>query len=181
LEGSGWIIHVSCHGATAADFAVAGLLLADSHGLDYWVSSAEILQRGTFAGTRLVVLSACSTGGLIDHRTSIQSFGGVDMAFIGSGASTVASTLWNVYDVVTAIFSLALHLRLESGDPIVQAHTAAIGVLQQPVDDWPGWLVSATSESLAGSLDSIRQLPEWPHPLYWASFRILLGSARDAS
>jgi len=176
FERSAGIIHVSCHGATAADFAMAGLLLADPNGRDYWVSSAEILGRGNFAGARLIVLSACSTGGLIDHRTSVQSFGGVDMAFIGSGASTVASTLWTVYDVVTSVFSLAFHLRLKSGDSVIQAHTVAVSLLQQRVDDWPTWLVAAASERLAGSLDSIRQLPGWPHPLYWASFRVLLGS-----
>lgn len=91
----------------------------------------------------LVVLSACRTGLGKDVRG--EGLIGLTRGFMYAGASSVAATLWNVNDEVTAeLMKLFYANMLEKG--------------------------MAPAAALRAAQNTIRQQPQWRSPHYWAGF-----------
>lgn len=91
----------------------------------------------------LVVLSACRTGLGKDVRG--EGLIGLTRGFMYAGASSVAATLWNVNDEVTAeLMKLFYANMLDKG--------------------------MAPAAALREAQNTIRQQPQWRSPHYWAGF-----------
>lgn len=98
---------------------------------------------GLQAPVDLVVLSACRTGLGKDVRG--EGLIGLTRGFMYAGASSVAATLWNVDDEVTAeLMKLFYANMLERG--------------------------MAPAAALRAAQNTIRQQPQWRSPHYWAGF-----------
>lgn len=89
LRGAG-LVHVACHGVFDGEFPMSSRLrLADR-----WVTAREIV--GRLRPGAVVVLAGCETGRSPDW-TGEDRFGLV-RAFLASGASAVAASLWPLHD-----------------------------------------------------------------------------------
>jgi len=146
-------IHFATHAyADSQDPALATLALShfdrDGKPLDGDLRAFDISQLHLNAD--LVVLSACNTA--IGREIAGEAPLGLSQAFLRSGAESVLATLWQVPDTSTARLMEAFYREmLVNGRP----PAAALELAQQ----------------------SIRKLPRWSDPYFWAGFQ-LISNAR---
>ncbi|MYV97249.1 CHAT domain-containing protein [Streptomyces sp. SID3343] len=104
-------VHLACHGSyELGDFA-PHLQFAHAAKLSF----ADITRQRPFAGSRLVVMSACQSA-ILDLRTSDEVIG-LTSAILAAGTPGVIATLWPVDDLSTVLLMdrfYTLHLRGES-------------------------------------------------------------------
>jgi CHAT domain-containing protein len=91
---------------------------------------------------RLVILSACETG--LGRLAGGDGIVGLHRAFLAAGAAAVASSLWRVSDLATALLMKHLFRALRRG--------------LEPAD------------ALRAAQQELRR--RFPHPAYWAGFRL---------
>ena len=132
------VLHLACHGLFRSDNPMFSSLKLH----DGWLTAVDVM-RLDLAGA-LVTLSACESG-----RNEVfagDELLGLTRAFLGTGASTLAVSLWVVQDETTASLMERYYERLGSGAGPAEALRAA----QLELKD------------------------EHPHPYYWAPF-VLIG------
>ncbi len=143
----GQIVHLATHADFRPDNPLfSGLALADG-----WLTTLDIFNLKLNAS--LVTLSACQTG------RSVISGGdellGLMRAFLASGASSLALTLWPVEDQSTAVFMQNFYANLlngrTKGDALRQAQLNFLNTGEQPQNPYQ-------------------------HPYFWAPF-FLVGHA----
>lgn len=143
----GQLLHLATHADFRSDNPLfSGLALADG-----WLTTLDIFNLKLNAS--LVTLSACQTG------RSVISGGdellGLMRAFLASGASSLALTLWPVEDRSTAVFMQSFYAYLlngrRKGDALRQAQVDFLNTTQQPQNPYQ-------------------------HPYFWAPF-FLVGHA----
>ena len=140
------ILHVATHGVLdpkRPEYSGFILSTVDSEGRpqEGFITVRDIFELQ--APVDLVVLSACRTGLGKDVRG--EGLIGLTRGFMYAGASSVAATLWNVDDEVTAeLMKLFYANMLEKG--------------------------MAPAAALRAAQNTIRQQPQWRSPHYWAGF-----------
>ncbi|NOZ86864.1 MAG: CHAT domain-containing protein [Deltaproteobacteria bacterium] len=92
---------------------------------------------------RLVTLSACQTG--LEAIRGGDELVGLNRAFIFAGARSIISSLWRVSDVATAVLVKRFYRYLSQG--------------------------RTEAEALKEAQDIVRKY--FPHPAYWAAFRLV--------
>jgi CHAT domain-containing protein len=97
-----------------------------------------------FLGPALVVLSACRTGE--GELVPGEGLIGLGRTFLGSGASGVVVSMWDIEDRTTADLMVALHGHLHGGHDPVRALSLAARTAAR----------------------------HRPHPAYWAPFTTIL-------
>lgn len=140
------IVHFATHGVfDPKNPEKSGFLLstvdADGRPQNGFITVQDVYQLQ--APVSLVVLSACSTGLGKDVRG--EGLISVTRGFMYAGASSVAASLWNVNDEVTAELMKRFYANM----------------LQDGM---------APSAALRAAQNSIRKQPEWSSPHYWAAF-----------
>lgn len=140
------ILHVATHGVLdpkRPEYSGFILSTVDPEGRS---QKGFITVRDVFeiqAPVDLVVLSACRTGLGKDVRG--EGLIGLTRGFMYAGASSIAASLWNVNDEVTAeLMKLFYTNMLEKG--------------------------MTPAAALRAAQNTIRQRPEWRSPHYWAAF-----------
>jgi len=169
--GGSSVIHISCHGLAVGRFGLRGLMLAPGDASGF-VSTADILGSDGFFDTDVVFLSACSSS-VADHaQTLVQSFGGVDLAFIAAGARSAVASQWDIGDVPSLIYAAEFHATLARTRSIRRAYDAAqralksdLATLSNSAGDqldrhWPRWQ------------ETWRKVPCRTHAVHWGAFRL---------
>lgn len=165
------VIHVACHGLAIGRLGLRGLMLSPGDGSGF-LSAADILATDGFFDTDVVFLSACSSS-VADHaETLIQSFGGVDFAFLAAGARSVVASQWDVGDVAALIYAAEFHATLIDTGSTRHAYGAAQSALltdlvslsdraREALDrGWPSWHASWL------------RVPARTHAVHWGAFRL---------
>lgn len=140
------IVHVATHGFLDPNRPeYSGFLLstvdAEGRRQQGFITVRDIFELQ--APVDLVVLSACRTGLGKDVRG--EGLIGLTRGFMYAGASSIAATLWNVDDEVTAELMKVFYANmLEKG--------------------------MAPAAALRDAQNTIRQQPQWRSPHYWAGF-----------
>lgn len=121
------IVHIATHGiAERADASLSSLIFGRAGDLPGALHVHEI------AALRLtrrpvLVLAGCGTGAVTEASDSIRS---IALAFLVAGSRSVIASLWDIDDVGTSAFSLAIHRSLRAGisaaDALREAQIAAI-------------------------------------------------------
>jgi tetratricopeptide (TPR) repeat protein len=147
------IIHFAAHAfADSQDPGLAKIVLSrfDGNGepIDGNLHAFDIAELGLNAD--LVVLSACNTA--IGREIAGEAPLGLSHAFLQGGAQSVLATLWQVPDSSTALLMEAFYRELLINK---ESPAAALELAQQ----------------------SIRKLPRWSDPYFWAGFQ-LVSNAR---
>ena len=143
------LLHIATHGFADAQLPeMSSLVLStyDADGAidDRYLTLKEIYQLPINA--RLVVLSACDTH--IGRELRGEGVLGLSRGFIASGADGVVSTLWPVSDKATALFMERFYsVLLAEGQPPATA--------------------------LAAAQQSMRAIPRYRDPFFWAGFVLL--------
>jgi len=168
----GRIVHLATHGewwrddpfASSLDLRLTGA--GDSH-----VSAAEIYRDVDLVGAELVTLSACDTGRSPSLRHGVETYSGLDAAFLAKGSKAVISTLWPIDDLAATLFMTSLHWELSSGETLPVAFERSVellrsGGLKAPAADHPvGTLLDATGvawrEPTAQRADAFREARIW--------------------
>jgi CHAT domain-containing protein len=105
------VVHFSGHAITIADLPMSSLMIfAPSRSGDSGALSAAHLYQMNLAKTRVVVLSACSTG--LGAESSLEISSGLVQPFLARGVSAVAASLWEVDDEQSIDLSVAFHRHL---------------------------------------------------------------------
>lgn len=108
--------------------------------------------------TRLVVLSACSTG---LGKISGDGVAGLSRAFFYAGSASILTTLWDVADRPTAVMLPRFYMALQHGEPPSEAlRTAQLTMLNELRHG------RLHIETLRGSVTLS------PLPVYWAGFTL---------
>ncbi len=129
------VAHASAHGWSRPDALASGLWLAGDTPGHALLSAARVHAGPPLTKTSLIVLSACETGRHPVGGRAIQTWRGLDSAFLARGARAVVSSLWEIDDVIALVYSVAFHTRLASGRNIVDAHIAAVTALRNGSHD----------------------------------------------
>ncbi len=149
------ILHLATHGGARGAIVDGGwgqlgyLMFTPTRGAgedtDGFITPDDITAESSraFAGTDLVVLSACESGAAVPEARS--GVDGLRRAFLAAGARSVMSTLWTVDDEATQALVAAFHGALRRG---VDRHDAL-------------------------RLAALRVRRRWAHPYYWAGFQML--------
>jgi len=142
------ILHFATHGAlNPKKPEKSGFLLStvgpDGQRLKGFITTQDVYQ--LHAPVYLVVLSACRTGLGKDVRG--EGLNSVTRGFMYAGASSIAASLWNVDDDVTA--ELMKHFY---DNMLVQGMPPAA--------------------ALRAAQNTIRRQPAWRSPFYWAAFTL---------
>lgn len=106
------IIHAMCHGTydAARPMNAALHFRPDADNDAYRISAADLLTLGWWPQRPVVILSACSSGLVADHRTS--SFHGLPGSLFRIGARAIVGSRWPVDDALTARLMCKLHAEL---------------------------------------------------------------------
>lgn len=140
-------LHFASHGVVDEERPeFSALVLNARGGEDGFLTMREVFDLRLNAD--LVVLSACSTG--LGQRIRGEGVMGLSRAFLCAGASSVLSSLWNVYDQSTAAFMTAFYTNLKSDR------------------------MSKAAALKRARLALIRS-KDYSHPYYWAPF-VLIGN-----
>lgn len=143
-------VHFATHGfINSLEPKESYLLLAGEPGRLSVKDIVEDNYKLSFAGTRLVTLSACETNlGGFDPSAVYSS---LSRAFAKAGAPTVIASLWSVNDVSTRETMQAFYKELAAGQ--------------------------SKAESLRRAQLSVMHDPRFAHPYFWAPF-VVLGDWR---
>src|SRR5215212_1716359 len=142
------ILHFATHGLLNPEHPESsGLVLStinrDGKTVDPFVRLQDIYSLR--APVDLVVLSACETGLGKDIRG--EGLVGLTRGFMYAGATSVVASLWKVEDEATAELMRRFYIEmLKNG--------------------------KTPAEALRAAQNSIRQVPEWSAPHYWAGFTL---------
>ncbi len=142
-------VHFACHGALedgpGREPALVLSLVGNVAPQDGFLTLSEILRHP--ARTRLTVLSACQSGLSAEYlpRTGVSSLA---RAFLLGGSDAVIVSLWPVSDEATARLMTAFYRGLKSEG-------------------------LSPDEALQRARLSLRSLPRYEHPYFWAPFVIL--------
>jgi CHAT domain-containing protein len=143
-------VHFATHGfIDSRDPKESYLLLA---GTPPRLSVRDIVEenyRLSFAGTRLVTLSACNTN--VAGGDPSATYGSLSRAFAKAGAPTVVASLWSVSDEATRDTMIVFYRELAAG--------------QQK------------AEAMRRAQLAVKNDPRYRHPFYWAPF-VVLGEWR---
>ncbi|MFC3456127.1 CHAT domain-containing protein [Amycolatopsis speibonae] len=124
------VAHLAAHGQASPDKLASGIWLSGATRSGALLSAAAIHAGPELRNTSLVVLSACDTAHHPSTGRAVQSWRGLDSAFLSRGARAVVAGLWDVDDVAALVYSTALHVQLFHGATIAQAHTTATLLLR---------------------------------------------------
>lgn len=132
------VVHIAAHAELGSKYRfgqVAGVIhLASREGHDGRLTAAEIDRVGTGAG--VVVLSSCVSGlGQLASEGAV----GLTRAFLGTGASSVVASLWQVHTWSAANLMISFHSHLRSGRSPAQAHHAAMLKVREMNPDAIDW------------------------------------------
>jgi CHAT domain-containing protein len=137
-----------------------------------FVSSADVLASDGFFKTDVVFLSACSSS-VADHsETMVQSFGGVDFAFIGAGARSAVASQWDVSDVASVIYSAEFHAILIEAGSTRGAYDAAQRALMTDLASLSDRAREELDRCWSGWYDSWMRVPSRTHAVHWGAFRL---------
>jgi CHAT domain-containing protein len=143
-------VHFATHGVIdSRDPKESYLLLA---GTPPRLSVRDIVEENynlSFAGTRLVTLSACNTN--VGGRDPSATYGSLSRAFAKAGAPTVVASLWSVSDEATRDMMIVFYRELAAGQP--------------------------KAEAMRRAQLAVKNDPRYAHPFYWAPF-VVLGEWR---
>jgi CHAT domain-containing protein len=143
-------VHFATHGyIDSRDPKESFLLLA---GTPPRLSVRDIVEenyRLSFAGTRLVTLSACNTN--VAGGDPSATYGSLSRAFAKAGAPTVVASLWSVSDEATRDMMIVFYRELAAGQP--------------------------KAEAMRRAQLAVKNDPRYAHPFYWAPF-VVLGEWR---
>ena len=143
-------VHFATHGVIdSRDPKESYLLLA---GTPPRLSVRDIVEENynlSFAGTRLVTLSACNTN--VGGRDPSAAYGSLSRAFAKAGAPTVVASLWSVSDEATRDTMIVFYRELAAGQP--------------------------KAEAMRRAQLAVKNDPRYAHPFYWAPF-VVLGEWR---
>jgi CHAT domain-containing protein len=163
------VVHLAAHRRAQADELASGLWLAGRTPAQSLISAARVHAGPALQETSLVVLSACDTARHPEGGAGIQTWRGLDSAFLSRGARAVVGSLWRIADTAALVYSAVLHGTLARGTTIVGAHSAATAVLR-------GKSVDSRSAAL---LDWVR--PTWRYEMrshgadrayWWSAYRL---------
>ena len=164
-------IHVSCHGLASGRLGLRGLMLSPGDASGF-VSAADILATDGFFETDVVFLSACSSS-VADHTgTVVQSFGGVDFAFIGAGARSAVASQWDVSDVASVIYAAEFHAMLVEAGSTRGAYDAAQRALKSDLASLSDRAREELNRYWSGWHDSWMKVPSRTHAVHWGAFRL---------
>ncbi|WP_169948545.1 CHAT domain-containing protein [Microbispora sp. H11081] len=170
------IVHITCHGHIHSNRWASGVILHGETLGEATLTTSKILADADLSAVDLVVLNACRTGTHESAARTVQTLRGVESAFLARGAKSVISTLWEITNLHSLVFSALLHTRLEVGGSVNEAYRDTTDFLR-----WGRWRSDSRTdvdEVAMGRLD--RVFPEWRHylirqaeddPLFWAAFK----------
>jgi CHAT domain-containing protein len=175
--GGARLLHLASHGLWWRDDPFAsGLDLRLGGPFDRYVSAAEVHRDLDLRGAELVLLAACDTGRSPSLRHGVETYSGIDAAFLAKGARSVVSALWPVNDLAAALFMTVLHIELAAGTPLPLAFGGSVEFLREekalrltagePVSialDASGRDWRAAVQAAAG---------RFADPVIWAAFKI---------
>ncbi len=125
------IVHIAGHAIVNPEFPLLSLLaLAPTLG-DSGSLYAHELYGLRLPRTRLVLLSACGTGG--GEPSGPEGVSSLARPFLAAGVPAVVASLWNVNDRATTRLLVAFHRRLRAGrDPLSALRSAQLELLRGP-------------------------------------------------
>ncbi len=143
-------VHFATHGIiNSLEPKESYLLLAGEPGRLSVKDIVEDNYKLSFAGTRLVTLSACDTN--IGGYDPSAAYSSLSRAFTKAGAPTVVASLWSVNDTSTKDTMMLFYKELAAGQ--------------------------SKAESMRRAQLAVMRDPRFAHPFYWAPF-IVLGDWR---
>jgi len=173
----GRIVHLATHGEWWRDDPFASSLDLRSGGpFDRHISAAEIYRDVDLHGAELVTLSACDTGRSPSLSQGIETYSGLDAAFLAKGSKAVISTLWPIDDLAAMLFMTNLHAELALATPLSEAFQRSVDLVRS------GQLKSLPADHpVATALDAVGV--EWRRATaeraeafrtarYWAAFKL---------
>ncbi|MBU0492293.1 MAG: CHAT domain-containing protein, partial [Chloroflexi bacterium] len=185
-------VHLACHGMfNPAEPLDSHLQLAND---EQW-TLREILESGSLAQARLVVLSACQTG-ITDFQNLPDEVLGLPAGFLQAQVPGVVGTLWSVNDLSTMLLILRFYqYHLQGNEATGEGPMAPARALRGA----QLWLRGVTAEELAARFESELAKPDteraisyeqaeqawqrfafdyeetdqpYAHPVYWAPFMV---------
>jgi CHAT domain-containing protein len=140
------IIHLATHGKFSSDPQQTFILTSDSQVVSVNAFQEILNQRepGQNRQLDLLVFSACQTAAG-DRRATLGMAG----AAIRAGASSTIASLWSVDDTATQKIMTAFY---------------------QNLTQHPTW---TKAEALQKAQQSVKQTPDFNHPVYWAAFTLV--------
>ena len=172
---SGRVVHIASHGLWWREDHFASVLdVRDGGPIDRYISAAEVCHRDVDAsGAEVVVLSACDTGRAPTDKRWIESYTGIDAAFLVRGAKAVASTMWRVPDLAAMLFSVQFHARLVDGDAVAAAFRLGVQAVRSAGDDLDAHAIEVLDAEAPGWREACRQhVASLTAPATWATFRL---------
>jgi CHAT domain-containing protein len=144
---SGWnVVHFACHGEFSEKQPFqSGLFLTPDEMNDGFFQVHEIFSLN-LSQANLVTLSACETG--LGRVVGGDDLVGLALAFMYAGAPSILASLWDVDDGSTAILMSKFY---------------------------HNWIKNnmSKSESLRRARLSLKEIPEYSHPFFWAAFQLI--------
>ncbi|MDP4510652.1 CHAT domain-containing protein [Nonomuraea turcica] len=170
------IVHITCHGHTHSNRWASGIILHGETLGEATLTTSRILAGADLSAVDLVVLNACRTGTHESADRIVQTLRGVESVFLARGAKAVISTLWEITNIHSLVFSALLHTWLEAGVPANEAYRYATRFLR-----WGQWRSSPRMDVDQAAVERLdRVFPEWRHylsqqadndPLFWGAFK----------
>ncbi|MCP3964588.1 MAG: tetratricopeptide repeat protein [bacterium] len=163
LDADVRIVHIAAHGCLDDRLPLnSGLFLTLPEGFpddrDNGLLQAWEIFESVRLDADLVVLSACQSG--LGEDQGGEGLIGLTRAFQYAGARTVAATLWQVEDQVTAELMVRFYRHLRDGKTKdVALRAAQIELIQGPIEVWD-------EDAQAREIDA-------SSPYYWAAFQLL--------
>lgn len=163
-------LHLACHGVLRPERPlISGFELAGSPPSRGFLSSARILKSGDFKGTEFVVLASCSSGASIGDGHAAMAYGGLDGAFLASGARCAVAALWEVNDIATFAFMCAFYSALAEGRGIYDSYLNGLLILRRGRN--AASIHPEMTDVLEAALAGIRD-DAFAHPYYWGAFKV---------
>jgi CHAT domain-containing protein len=160
--------HLAAHGWARPDMLASGLCLAGTTLARALLSAARVYAGPILPKTALVVLSACETARHPTEGRAVQTWRGLDSAFLSRGARAVVASLWKVDDLAALVYSTVLHIGLLRNATIAQAHaTAAMALRGGAVDPLAGRVLDRVRPSWKTDLNAF----ELGRAYWWSAYR----------
>ena len=158
-------IHVASHYKfDAANLKSGSLLLGNGETVNLELMDEKI----PFSNNKLIVLSACETGNLIQNEEDIYS--GLAATFQHKGAKQVIATLWKIDDKATSLFMYIFYNLISNNQMESSEALALVKLFFQE-----GHFNSLPSQYNLGRINQqqvLNQISSFQQPHYWAPFII---------